>query len=213
MLYIIKLCKRLNCYNRANPRSTPGPRFWKQAGRLTGKQNISAAMTQNELFEQARKRTNSLLNQAAAHFASTMPRVDIRFDLRGQSAGMVCFSSEKEPVIRYNALLLAENDRRFLDTTVPHEVAHVVSRTLHGPKIRPHGSEWRKVMRFFGVDSKRCHDYDISRARTRQIKRFSYRCACREHRLTSIRHNRVNAGQVYLCRHCGTRLKATGAPN
>lgn len=167
-------------------------------------------MTENELFDQARNRTDALLRRAAIHFSSAMPRVDIRFDLRGQSAGMVCFSIGAKPVIRYNALLLAENDRRFLDTTVPHEVAHVVSRTLHGPTIRPHGAEWRQVMSFFGVDSRRCHDYDISRARTRQMRRFDYQCACRAHRLTSIRHNRVIAGQVYLCRHCGTRLEAIG---
>ena len=61
-------------------------------------------------------------------------------------------------------------------------------------------------MQLFGADSSRCHDYDTSHAGTRHLTRYAYRCGCREHALTSIRHNRILAGQVYYCRACGKAL-------
>ena len=185
------------------PNETPIPGFAQT-------RQDQARMNEEDLFDQASEYSRALLARAEHYFAKSMPRVVIRFDLRGRSAGMVRFGNGPETVIRYNALLLAQNGQHFLRSTVPHEVAHIVSHTLHGRSIRPHGPEWLEVMSFFGVEGKRCHNYDVSRARARRLKRFNYRCSCREHHLTSIRHNRVAAGQVYLCRHCGSRLEATG---
>lgn len=162
------------------------------------------------LKQQASTRSRALLRQAQEHFSTEMPEVEIRFNLRGQAAGVVGFFSDHKPVIRYNAQLLSENSAHFLATTIPHEVAHVVSRTLHGPSIRPHGAEWKAVMRFFGLEGKRCHNYDISRSKIRRIKRFDYHCACRLHQLSSIRHKRILAGQVYMCRQCGVELRPAG---
>ncbi|MCP3867078.1 MAG: hypothetical protein GY703_03100 [Gammaproteobacteria bacterium] len=153
-----------------------------------------------------------LLQKAESHYETTMPMVTIRFDLRGHSAGMACFRAGTDPLIRYNALLHFENQEEFLSQTVPHEVAHVVTRVIWGPRVQPHGLEWQSVMALFGAKAQRCHDFDTSRSRARRLKRFTYRCCCGEHQLTSIRHNRAHAGQVYLCRSCGTPLKP-GAGN
>lgn len=154
-------------------------------------------------------RTLALLKLAERHFRRTMPAVEIRFDLRGRSAGMVRFQDGKKPVVRFNRQLLSENRESFITQTVPHEVAHVVARAVFGTGIRPHGAEWRKVMAFFGAEATRCHEFDITRSASRRLRRFSYRCTCREHQLTSIRHNRILAGQTYQCRICSTTL----APN
>lgn len=157
----------------------------------------------------ARVRTQGLLGQAATHFGIQPPVLEISFDLRGTMAGQVRLSARGPLRIRYNAQLLAENGAAFLARTVPHEVAHVVARAAFGNRIRPHGPEWREVMEFFGADATRTHRYDTSRVATRQLRRFDYRCACRQHRLTSIRHRRVLEGQVYVCRHCGEQLTPT----
>jgi len=151
-------------------------------------------------------RTLALLKRAERHFRHVMPTIDIRFDLRGKSAGMVRFQDGKRPVVRYNMQLFSENHETFIARTVPHEVAHIVARTLFGAGIRPHGEEWRAVMAFFGSEATRCHEFDISRSVSRRLHRFSYRCNCREYQLTSIRHNRVLAGQTYQCRTCRAAL-------
>jgi SprT protein len=152
-------------------------------------------------------RTMELLRQAEEHFQIGMPRVAVRFDLRGRSAGMVRFAPDKPPEVRYNRLLLEENGADFLARTVPHEVAHVVARALFGAQIKPHGAEWKRVMYWLGADASRCHDYDVSRTQSRRLQRFPYRCACRRHWLTSIRHKRIIAGQTYYCQACKNPLR------
>jgi len=52
----------------------------------------------------------------------------------------------------------------------------------------------------------RCHDYDVEGLQTRRPRCFLYRCTCRSHHLTSIRHQRLLGGQVYVCRRYGKPL-------
>lgn len=160
-----------------------------------------------DLVDQATMLTRSLLTQGCDEFGIAAPRVRILFDLRGKTAGQVRLPARGQPVIRYNAVLLAENGRRFLNRTVPHETAHVVAFWVFGSGIRPHGAEWKRVMELFGADTRRCHDYDTSRSATRRLTLVTYHCGCREHRLTRIRHNRILTGQVYCCTACGTFLQ------
>lgn len=159
-------------------------------------------MPETALHRRVEALTQQLLDTAGNHFQRDPGKVIIRFDLTGKAAGMALFPRRGTPVIRYNALLLAENRDDFLKRTVPHEVAHIVARQLFGNRIKPHGGEWRQVMALFGAEASRCHDYDVSRASRRTLKRYPYRCACRTHQLSSIRHNRVKRGQVYHCVSC-----------
>jgi SprT protein len=159
-----------------------------------------------ECQQQAVAHTNTLLQQAGSHFGASIPPIDICFDLTGQAAGMVRYSRGGGVKISYNRILLQENRDDFIIRTVPHEVAHVVARAAFG-NCKPHGEEWRQVMDYFGVESSRCHPYDTSRSSTRRLRRYDYVCGCRQHKLTSIRHNRISRGQAYLCRQCGDRLQ------
>ncbi len=164
-------------------------------------------MDTQTLLETAHQRTQDLLQLAEIHFGSAIPLAEIRFDLRGKAAGMVVFPPYKKPYIRYNAMLLQENQEDFLTQTLPHEVAHLVARTLYGNSIRPHGDEWKSVMEFFAVDAVRCHSYDTHGHLARRLRRFTYACGCRQHHLTSIRHNRIKKGQNYHCKRCSEVLR------
>ena len=159
------------------------------------------------LLREAIQRTREHLARAAAHYGVPAPSVEIRFDLRGQAAGQVRFARGHPPLVRFNAALLRENGERFLSRTVPHEAAHVIAWRLHGGAIRPHGPEWKEVMAVLGADSSRCHEFTTAHLKTRRLTRYHYHCACREHALTSIRHNRIQAGQTYRCRACGQTLE------
>jgi SprT protein len=151
----------------------------------------------------AATRTRDLLRKAENWLGLVMPRVEIRFDLRGTSAGQARVCGKTLALIRYNPTLLGRHPAEFIAETVPHEVAHVVAFAEHGARIRPHGAEWQGIMRYFGVAPTRCHGYDVSRLRTRALRRFLYRCDCGTHEISSIRHNRIRTrGVVYLCRRC-----------
>lgn len=173
----------------------------------------SAGMTQTgpeierTLREQAMARSQALLHRAEHHFARRIPTPEIRFDLRGRAAGLARLGPGRAGLLRYNARLLADNAAEFLAQTVAHEVAHLVAFHLHGPRIRPHGPEWRAVMRLFGVPAGRCHRFPVDQP-YRRLTRHLYHCPCRTHELTSIRHNRAQRGLRYLCRSCGQPLVA-----
>ncbi|WP_428607421.1 SprT-like domain-containing protein [Sedimenticola sp.] len=169
-------------------------------------------MLETALRQEVEALTYRLLATAGDHYHKDPDQVIIQFNLTGKAAGMALFPHRSTPVIRYNTLLLIENQEDFLRRTVPHEVAHVVARRFFGQKIKPHGAEWREVMQLFGAEASRCHNYDISRASRRRLKRFNYRCDCRTHRLSSIRHKRVLQGQQYLCIDCKQPLVASVDP-
>ncbi len=176
----------------------------KVAGALL---RYNSAMFVSPWSQRAHAETLALLKRAEHDFGIAIPEVSVRFDLRGGAAGQAVFSRCGKIAVRYNRMLLQENGEEFLRRTVPHEVAHVVVRLLHGPRCRPHGREWQRVMAHFGAEAIRCHSFDIRRAATRRLRRFAYRCGCREFALTSIRHGRVQRGQVYLCRDCRQPLR------
>ena len=165
------------------------------------------------LQERVMAHTRTLLQVASQRLGVKTPDPQIRFDPRGRVAGQVRFGSRGPWVIRYNAALMLANAEDFLSTTVPHEVAHLVAYAQYGLRIRPHGPEWRSVMHFYGVAPERCHRYDLSDVSGRTLRQFDYHCSCRDHRLSSIRHNRVLSGRDYICRRCATPLRPGRHPD
>lgn len=162
------------------------------------------------LNEAQRKRllalTRQWLERAETHWGRPLEPVEVRFDLKGAAAGQYRF--HPRPCIRYNAELAAQQFEAFCARTPPHEVAHhVVARFHEGRRVRPHGPEWQSVMRAFGLEPSRCHDFDLEGVTTRRQRRYRYRCACREHELSATRHNRMVRGErIYICRSCGEAL-------
>jgi len=159
--------------------------------------------TTSQMPEQAVKKTTlDYLCRAKTLFRQDFVLSEIRFDLTGTTAGYFKQSADGRTIINYNREILRHNMDDFLARTIPHEVAHMVAYQVFGWKIRPHGKQWKSVMEAFQADASRCHNYDIQHLETRQYKRFLYYCDCQTHQLTSIRHNRVLAGQKYICKKC-----------
>ncbi len=159
---------------------------------------------------QLRALTDQWIARAEALWGRRLAPVEVRFDLTGAAAGQ--YRPHPSPCIRYNGMLAALQFEAFCRHTPAHEVAHHVVARLHGPgRTRPHGAEWRAVMQAFGLEPRRCHDYDLGSMPLRRQRRFRYRCACREHELSATRHNRVLRGERrYLCRACGELLRPEG---
>lgn len=135
------------------------------------------------------------------------PELDVRCDLRGKCAGQVRHQADGGLVIRYNLEIAVLQTDDFLAQTVPHEVAHVVTWLLHGNRARPHGREWQSVMRFFGQDIGRCHEFKLPTTGQHRQRRWHYECDCREHQLSTTRHHRAQRGHQYQCRLCNGLLR------
>ncbi len=141
----------------------------------------------------------------------SVPKPEIRFDLRGTAAGQCVWQQRRTPVLRFNLKLAEDHYDDFVTTTVAHEVAHLVTIACHR-KAPPHGTEWRAVMRHLGIrNPERCHRYVVDTSNQRRQRRWAYVCDCREHHLSTTRHNRVRRDLAeYRCLHCGSRLRPTG---
>jgi predicted SprT family Zn-dependent metalloprotease len=52
------------------------------------------------------------------------------------------------------AAYVAQSKNGLLHEVLCHELAHLAARELHGPRIRPHGPEWKALMRAAGFEPK-----------------------------------------------------------
>jgi len=153
--------------------------------------------------------TNDFLKTACELYEKYFLIIPISFDLKGRAAGMYrTYNNQRS--IRYNPYLFAKYFDDNLATTVPHEVAHYVTDILFGlNNIKPHGNEWRGVMQDFGVKPQVTGHYNLTGIPQKQQRRFNYQCDCTRHKLSTVRHNRIQTGKArYYCRHCGHSITA-----
>lgn len=159
--------------------------------------------TTETLNEEARR----LMLLAQNRFGVSMPLPEIDTDLRGLQAGQAFVEENR---IRLNGKLLAEYGERFVNDTLPHELAHMVVYRLYGRRVRPHGREWEAVMALFGAKPERCHQYAVEPVR--RVTSYEYHCFCRVHQLSAVRHARVQRGGRYVCQCCGEVLRRRPPP-
>ncbi len=132
-----------------------------------------------------------------------MPAISLH--LRGVVAGKAYY---KKWLIKYNPDLYIKNKEIFLQKTVPHEVAHLITSTLY-PNSKSHGWEWRSVMRKLEVEEvTRCHSYDVS-----HLRPYVYKCPCSTFHLSKNIHNKMLRGQKRHCLKCKNYITYVGVKN
>ena len=153
------------------------------------------------------ERTEHFIASAEDVLERPFDRIPVQFDLRGTTAGMFrALGRDRE--IRYNPWIFAKHWEVNLAGTVPHEVAHYIVHEVYGPGwVRPHGEEWQALMHYFGADPEVTFRLDLDGIPQRRQRTHPYRCDCREHQVSTTRHNRIRKGTgQYHCRYCNGRL-------
>ena len=144
------------------------------------------------------KEVTRILDIARTSFPkASFPNPTIKMDLAGKNAGVCC---SRKNLIRFNLELLLQNKEDFIHNTVPHEVAHYVTDIL-APYSKPHGNEWKAVMKLFGASPAVYHNYKVAPSKHRK-RSYLYRCACRDHYFTKLLHKRAQGGIKYTCNAC-----------
>lgn len=177
-----------------------------------------------EQQQQVIQQTHVYINQAHQLFDLKKYPVDISFNLKGRCAGMYRVKRIKRPFslngiykreIRYNSFIFSKYFEDNFSNTIPHEVAHYVSDIVYGLKnIKPHGKEWKEIMQLFGADTSVTANYELSGIPLKKQRQFTYQCACREHQLSSIRHNKASKNLCqYLCNYCKQVIRYKAAEN
>lgn len=114
--------------------------------------------------------------------------------------------------IELNSAYIRRHPDEMLAETIAHELAHLVVFHLNPQRRQPpHGVAWQRVMReWFDVEPERTHRFDASVVPARRQRRWRYRCGCREHELSTVRHRRAEKGARYQCRACRNVLVYAG---
>lgn len=157
--------------------------------------------------QQVLERTEHFIASAEEVLERSFERIPVLFDLSGTTAGMFRAHGHKRE-IRYNPWIFAKYWQVNLEGTVPHEVAHYIVHEVYGlGRVKPHGDEWRALMQYFGADPEVTFKADLDDIPQRRQRTHPYRCDCRDHQVSTTRHNRILKGKgTYLCRYCNARL-------
>lgn len=171
--------------------------------------NVSPLSTEQK--QEVVQQTQNYIKQAADLYNLNAKKIDITFNLKGHAAGMYRIKASKnrffirqQREIRYNDYIFSKYFYDNFATTIPHEVAHYVTDMIYGLKnIKPHGKEWKAVMLAFNADASVTANYDLSGIPLKKQSLFTYQCDCREHQLSTIRHNKIKkCHHQYYCRSC-----------
>lgn len=154
--------------------------------------------------EQLIAETERYIRLASEHYEQEFNMPEVLFNLTGTCAGK---AARKGTYIRYNLDICATNEEDFFKRTVPHEVAHIVVAQLSGARVKPHGNQWKRVMRLFGAPMSRTHTYDMTDVPIRRQIRFTAECSCGPvHKITMTMRNKILHGEVRICRTCHQRV-------
>lgn len=168
-------------------------------------------METDDLINMVWEHIDRYMDIAIAQYGEGLRTPEVRFDLTGASAAGK--ASRDGRYVRYHMGFLAKYKREYCEKTVPHEIAHSIVGQLW-PGAQPHGSEWKGVMRVLGAAPDRCSNFscigiaDMGKGRQR---RWVYACECKEHAVTTVRHNKMRRGAgMYKCNSCKGIIHFTG---
>ena len=162
--------------------------------------------TENQILEEIGKIVDrgNLLFQDHQLDKSTLR---IYFSLTGVVAGKA--NTHKNQLF-YNLILAEENLKTFLESTVPHEIAHLYQFKIN-PNSTAHNNLFYNVMSRLGYRGTRTHNYNT--ATIKKMKYgivYNYSCNCTTHKLSPKIHNKILNGQSRFCARCKKQIKFIG---
>jgi SprT protein len=162
-------------------------------------------MISNDLTQAVENKILECIDKAEKYFHATINVPKITFMILGRVGGQY---SSADNELRFNYELLNENGQKFIDHIVPHEVGHYLVKCFYRPKIS-HGKEFKGVMKnVLNSNPSTYHNLDISNCTgVKRVKRYVYKCDCREHTVTTSSHKMISASPSgFRCKFCKTRL-------
>lgn len=103
---------------------------------------------------------------------ASRPVTRITFKMKGRAAGTASF---RDHTVMLNLGQAVQSDA-IARLTVPHEIAHLVTRCLY-PAASAHGREWRTICRALGGDGQRCYNAEergVTVVKGRQTMQYLY---------------------------------------
>lgn len=149
------------------------------------------------------RRVEVLYAKANGYFGRDFPLPDVKVNGKGTDGGKAYLDLNQ---LKFNKVLFDENYDLYMSNYIPHEVAHLIAHQMYGSDIKPHGDEWKSVMRdVFGVEPTTTHQMDTRRAANLP---YIYTCECPDRIIPISKrvHTLMQEGDIRTCKKCRAQL-------
>lgn len=121
-----------------------------------------------------------------------LPPVQVYFYETGRHAGIAHGYSR----VGYNLTVFAQDPNRFINDTVPHEIAHIICAFFEWDN--GHGRDWKNVCKTLGGTANRCYDSDgIEHKMMRKRLQYQYKATCGTVIMVSdVMHRKIQDGDT-----------------
>lgn len=151
-------------------------------------------------IQQIQAQVSHCMKKAMLFFGKHFDHPTSNFKQKGKAAGTAHLHKNE---LRFNYFMYQQDESLFIETVVPHEVAHIIVYQIYGNKVRPHGKEWQAVMKkIYHLEPNRTHNFDTPLPK----QSYTYQCQCQQHVFTIRRHNSAQKGTQYICKLCRSSL-------
>ncbi len=163
-------------------------------------------MEAQELMKVVDAKVRETMKFAESTYKRKFKTPTIEYTVKGVVAGYADYLTW---TVNLNLFYLLNEHENMIEDTIPHEIAHLIAFRVYG-RIKPHGWQWQSVMRSFGLDPVRCHEYEDKDVRTgiRRTRQFTYTCLCSQPVTCGLNvHNKIQKGRNHFCRKCRSKMK------
>lgn len=132
--------------------------------------------------------------------APEVPEIDVRFDIDSTRVAGLAWAHRF--LVQLHPDLLQFYPTSAIGQTVPHEVAHIVSRhwfdRYRGKRIQPHGREWQRIMSLFGKPPEVFHTHHLMPRFNTAV--YPVKCGCKE--LVWVPKSSLKGLSKRVCHQC-----------
>jgi len=126
------------------------------------------------------------------------------FDLKTTS--YYGYYDEETNEIHLHLPLLKEFKKLYINEVLTHEYAHAVVFKLYGYNVKPHGKEWKNIMKYLGIKKPAATTTIFDNSEFIRKNSYLYKCNCDIYYLSKYIHNRIQKGYKYYCKRCNGKL-------
>lgn len=145
---------------------------------------------------------NECLEKAQSLYGVDFGRVTVTFDLKGSSCGEAVMRPHprlgRTFALRFNKEALEKDWDMMVESTIPHEVAHLVAYA--DPKLgaSKHNRAWKMIAIKLGDRDKGNVYHKLKLTPARKTRRYSYNVSGENLQLTAKQHRDIQSGALYV---------------
>lgn len=149
-----------------------------------------------------RLRVNECLEKAQSLYGIDFGRVAVTFDLKGGSCGEAVMRPHPQLgrtfALRFNKEALVKDWDMMVESTIPHEVAHLVAYA--DPKLgaSKHNRAWKMIAIKLGDRDRGTVYHKLKLTPARKARRYAYSVSGEKLHLTAKQHRDIQGGAVYV---------------